>query len=124
MLKVFISSPLEPEHVERMRKVDPAQVEVLYEPDLLPPTRYVADHNGLSDFTLDSDQQARWNAHLQQAHVLWDFPAVAPDGPGILDLVPNLRWVQTTSAGVGPRVKSLGLDTSDVIVTTASGVHA
>ena len=124
MLKVFISSPLENEHVERMRQVDPERVEILYDPDLLPPTRYVADHNGVPDFTLDAEQQARWNAHLQQADVLWDFPGVSPDGPGVMDLVPNLRWVQTTSAGVGPKVKALGLDKSDVIVTTASGVHA
>jgi len=32
--------------------------------------------------------------------------------------------VQTTSAGVGPTVKRLGLAESEVIVTTASGVHA
>jgi hypothetical protein len=33
--------PLKPEHVERIRAVDPERVEVIYEPDLLPPTRYV-----------------------------------------------------------------------------------
>lgn len=124
MLKVFISSPLEPEHVERMREVAPDRVEVLYEPDLLPPTRYVADHDGVEGFTLDADQRRRWNDALSQADVLWDFPKVKPGGPGILDIVPNLKWVQTTSSGVGPRVKTLGLETSDVIVTTASGVHA
>jgi len=37
--------------------------------------------------------------------------------------VKRLKWVQTTSSGVGQLVKTLGLDTSDVIVTTARGVH-
>ena len=124
MLKVFISSPLEPEFVERMRAVAPEQVEILYEPDLLPPTRYVADHGGVPGFTRDAAQQARWDALLHQANVLWDFPAVPAGGPGILQRVPDLRWVQTTSAGVGPLVKALGIDQTDVIVTTASGVHA
>ncbi len=124
MLNVFITSPLEPEHVERMRAAAPEQVQILYDPDLLPPTRYIADHQGTPDFNLTAEQQARWGAHLAIANVLWDFPAVASDGPRILDLVPNLRWVQTTSAGVGPKVKALGLDTSDIVITTASGVHA
>lgn len=120
----FITSPLEPVYVERMRAVAPGSVTILYEPDLLPPTRYVADHNGVSGFFLNKEQQKRWDANLAQADILWDFPTVPSSGPGILELVPNLRWVQTTSAGVGPRVKALGLDTSEVIVTTASGVHA
>lgn len=124
MLNVFITTPLEPEHVERIRAVARGRVNVLYDPDLLPPTRYVADHGGDPAFKLTGEQQARWGEGLATADILWDFPAVASDGPGILDLIPNLRWVQTTSAGVGPRVKALGLDTSDVIVTTASGVHA
>ena len=124
MVTVFITSPLEPEYVERMRAVDPERVKVLYEPDLLPPTRYIADHDGVEGFARTPEQQARWEANLRQANVLWDFPKVQPGGPGVLDLVPNLRWVQTTSSGVGPRVKALGLANSDIIVTTASGVHA
>lgn len=124
MLNVFITSPLEPEHVERMRAAAPEQVQILYDPDLLPPTRYVADHQGTPDFNLTAEQQGRWGEHLAMADILWDFPSVPAGDPEILHLVPNLRWVQTTSAGVGPKVKALGLDPSDVIVTTASGVHA
>ncbi len=91
---------------------------------MLPPTRYVADHNGDPAFKLNPEQQARWDQHLAAADVLWDFPNIPVDGPSLLDRAPRLCWTQTTSAGVGPRVKALGLDTSDVIVTTASGVHA
>lgn len=124
MLNIFITSPLEPEHVERMRAVVPEQVQILYDTDLLPPARYIADHQGTPDFNFTAEQQTRWGEHLAMAHILWDFPDVPAGGPDILQLVPNLRWVQTTSAGVGPKVKALGLESSDVIVTTASGVHA
>jgi phosphoglycerate dehydrogenase-like enzyme len=37
---------------------------------------------------------------------------------------PRVKWVQTTSTGVGPLVKQHGLQDSDLIVTTARGVHA
>lgn len=124
MLNVFIASPLEPEHVDRMRSVAPDQVTILYDPDLLPPMRYGADHYGAADFKLPAEQRARRDQYLSKANILWDFPVVEPGGLGVLDLAPNLTWIQTSSAGVGPRVKALGLDTSDVIITTASGVHA
>src|SRR6185503_17976100 len=44
-LVVLIASPLEPEHVDRIRAVDPC-IEVLWEPELLPTPRYVSDHTG------------------------------------------------------------------------------
>jgi len=123
-ITVFITSPLEPEHVDRMREVGGDQVEIIYEPDLLPPTRYVADHDGPPDFRLSEEQQARFNAHLARAHVLWDFPKRIPGDGALLRMAPRLKWVQTTSAGVGQLVARLGLVDSHLIVTTASGVHA
>lgn len=124
MLNVFIASPLEETHVERMRLVAPDRVTILYEPDLLPPVRYVADHNGVDDFQLDAAQRERWMSLLAQADALWDFPVFLPNGKRLIEAAPNLRWIQTTSAGVGPAAKRHGLDETDVIVTTASGVHA
>jgi phosphoglycerate dehydrogenase-like enzyme len=121
---IFITSPLEPEHVERIRAVAPERVEVLYEPDLLPPTRYVGDHNGPPGFRRDDEQQARWDASLRRADVLWDFPGGSLQGQMVMDAAPNLRWVQTTSAGVGQMIVRMGLRDSDLIVTTSSGVHA
>ena len=44
-LVVLIASPLEPEHVARIRAVDP-RLEVLWDPELLPRPRYVSDHTG------------------------------------------------------------------------------
>lgn len=123
-LNIFITSPLELEHVERIRAVAPNAVDVIYEPDLLPPTRYVADHKGIEGFKRTEDQERRWRARLARANVLWDFPVPGVDQEHGLSLASNVRWVQTTSSGVGQLVKDLGLQGSDVIVTTARGVHA
>ena len=118
---VMIASPLEPEHVARIAAVDPERVDVLFRPDLMPSPRYVADH-GDPDFRRTPAQDAEWRAMLRRADVLFDFSLAEGESP--LALSPNLRWVQTTSAGVGPLVARLGLADSDLVVTTASGVHA
>ncbi|HUG17066.1 MAG TPA: D-2-hydroxyacid dehydrogenase [Thermomicrobiales bacterium] len=107
-----------------MRRVAPERVTVIHDEDLIAPARFVADHDGIDGFTLTAEQQARWSAHLAKADVLWDFRFAARAGAHLLDLAPNVKWVQTTSAGVGPLVNTLGLVDTDVIVTTASGVHS
>ena len=120
----FVTSPLEKEHVERIKHVANGRIDVRYEPDLLAPTRYVADHNGVDGFQRTPSQQQRFMSHLADANILWDFPSVPEGGPGVLDAAPNLQWVQTTSSGVGQLVHRLGLADKDLRVTTASGVHA
>jgi len=115
---IFITSPLERENVERIRAVDPARVDVVYEPDLLPPTRYVGDHVG-APFKRTEQQQRRWREALAAAEVMWDVPRNVEE----LALARRLRWVQMTSTGVGQLMKNLRLG-PDVLVTTARGVHA
>jgi phosphoglycerate dehydrogenase-like enzyme len=117
--RVFITSPLEPEHVERIRAVDPARLDIVYEPDLLPATRYVADHVG-QPFSRDPDQERRWREALGSAEIFWDVPRKPEEAA----LAHRLKWIQTTSTGVGQSIKALGLQSSDVLVTTARGVHA
>ncbi len=117
--RIFIASPLEPEHVERIRAVAPDQVTVDYQPDLLPPTRYIADHGGAS-FSRTAEQERRWRDALAAADILWDLPRRPED----VALARRLKWIQTTSTGVGQSIKTLGLQDRDVIITTARGVHA
>jgi phosphoglycerate dehydrogenase-like enzyme len=122
--RVFITSPLEPEHVERIRAAAAGRAEVVCDRDLLLTPRYQADHKGADASARTPGQEARWRAHLDGATILWDFPAGAPANGGGLALAPNVRWVQTTSSGVGGLVHALGLDHSALLVTTARGVHA
>ena len=121
---IFITSPLEAEHAARIKSAAGNGTEVIYDPDLFPPTRYQADHKGVDGFARTPEHEARWRAHLARATILWDFPAGPPARGGGLALASRVRWVQTTSSGVGSLVHSLGLADSDLIVTTARGVHA
>lgn len=118
---VMIGSPLEAEHAARIAAAFPDEIELIYRPDLLPPPRYVADHYGSPEWHRTPAQQPEWRALLAKADVLWDFPH--GEQGRLLDVAPRLGWLQTTSAGVGQHAKRLGLHESDVIITTASGIH-
>jgi phosphoglycerate dehydrogenase-like enzyme len=116
MPTLFIASPVEDDIVARLRALD-ASLEVIHEKDLLPTPRFPADHTGLP-LTRTPDMTARWHASMARADILWGLPE-AEDLPHLK----GLRWIQTTSTGVGPGVARLGLDEA-VLVTTARGVHA
>jgi len=118
---VLIASYLELEHVERIRRVS-HQLDVIYEPDLLPPPRYPADHYNTA-VERTPEQEAHWRSLLAQADILFDFdPTHRQDLP---DLAPRVRWVQASSAGIGQYVRRYGYDRRmpNTLFTTASGVH-
>jgi phosphoglycerate dehydrogenase-like enzyme len=116
MPQLFVASPLDDETVAELRALDPA-LSVIHEKDLLPAPRFPADHKG-DALTRTPAMQRRWHDAMAAADIFWDLPA-----PEDLPHIPLLRWVQTTSTGVGPAVAQLGLD-ARVLVTTARGVHA
>jgi glyoxylate/hydroxypyruvate reductase len=119
-LTVLIASPLEPELVRRLAAAEPERVRVTFEPELLPEPRFVADHTGRRR-ELTAEQRERWLAHLRAADVLFDFDWLADE-----DLprnAPRLRWIQGTSAGIGERLRRTGLVDTDLVFTTAAGVH-
>jgi phosphoglycerate dehydrogenase-like enzyme len=122
-LNIVIASPLEIAYVDQINAVGfTERVHVLFRPDLLPPRLYVADHTGPAGWTRTAAQRQEWEDLLSQADILWDLPKGA--NQPLLELCPNLKWVQATSAGVGPSVQQAGLAGTDVIVTTSSGIHA
>lgn len=120
-LVVMITSPLESEYVEQIAEAFPGEIELIYREDMVPRPRYRGDH-GHYDRGLTGETQKEWHALLSRADVLFDFPEYESRPFG--ELCPRVQWVQTSSAGVGPMVRNLGLQDSDLLVTTASGLHA
>jgi phosphoglycerate dehydrogenase-like enzyme len=125
--QVLIASPLEAELVARIQAAEP-RAEVRFEPDLLPPARYPADHRGDPAFRRDAEAEARWRALLDGAEVLFGVPGDTAEGLAeAVTGLPRLRWVHATSAGAGEQVRKAGLPAEAlkrVTVTTSSGVHA
>lgn len=122
-LTVVIASPLEAVHVATLRAGAPAGVTVRYEPELLPPMRYDADHDGPPEWERTPDAQARWAAMLAEADALWDIDRRAGVHPR--HYAPRVRWLGLTSAGVGQAARRLGIRPEHgITITTASGVHA
>ncbi len=119
---LLIASYLEPQHVERIRQVEPG-LRVIYEPTLLRQPRYAADHKG-SPIERTPDQEAQWRGLLLDAEILFDFDQTHRDD--LPELAPNVRWIQATSAGIGQFVKRMAYDRRmpGTVFTTASGVHA
>jgi phosphoglycerate dehydrogenase-like enzyme len=124
---VAIAVPLEAELVERIRAVDPS-VTVLYQPELLPPERFPADHSGDPDFTRPPEEEERYWDMLGKAQVLYGFPNESPAGLArIARDNPRLQWIHAMAAGAGGAVKASGLDPETLNkfkVTTSAGVHA
>lgn len=124
---VVISTPLEPELVAHIDAVDD-RVEVVFEPDLLPPPRFPCDHRGIDTFGRTEDQQRRWQAMLGSAEVLFGLPGDSAQGLAeVVRANAGLQWVQATAGGAGQQMQAAGLtdeELSRVLITSASGVHA
>src|SRR5688500_11464682 len=109
-ITVAIAVPLEEELVERIRAVDPS-VTVLYDPQLLPPERYPADHAGDPAFKRSPEQEERYWDVLNKAQVLYGIPNESPAGLArVAADNPHLQWVHAMAAGAGGAVKASGLD--------------
>lgn len=119
---LLFTSWLEPELVERIRAAAPS-VRVAYEPELLRPPLYPADHTG-RPVERSAEQEARWRSLLAEATILFDFDKTHLED--LPDLAPRVRWIQATSAGIGQTVRrhAYARRMPGTVFTTASGVHA
>lgn len=117
---LLIASYLEPEHVERIRAVDP-NVEVLYEPELLPKPRYPSDH--YLSIKRSPQDEAYWRSLMARADIFFDFDFSNLDE--LPELAPRLRWLQASSAGIGQHIyrRNYIQRMPNTIFTTASGIH-
>lgn len=118
---VLIASWLDARHAERITAAEPDRIELIYEPELLPTTRYEADHHG-PPRPLSEEQLQRWRKHVGRAEISFEFDWEHPEE--LLTRAPRLRWVQATSSGIGPLVERLGLAGSPLRITNAAGIHA
>ena len=122
--KILISSWLDQEDVGRIRAVTD-EVEVMYFPELLTRPRFPGDHGAeMQDVPLSREAETKWVNLLGQATILFDIDRRYADR--IPDLAPNVRWIQSTSSGIGKSVNSRGYPDRmpNTTITTASGVHA
>jgi glyoxylate/hydroxypyruvate reductase A len=119
---VLIASFLEPEFVEQIRSVS-SQLNVFYDPFLLPEPRYPCDHVG-KPLTRSADNEQRWLNLLAQADIQFGFDVTHLDT--LPEYARRLQWLQATSAGIGQTIKRLGYAERmpETIFTTASGVHS
>jgi phosphoglycerate dehydrogenase-like enzyme len=116
---VLIASYLETTYVERIRAEE--GVRVVYEASLLPTPRYTCDHVG-NPLQRSPADEARWREHLAWAEVMFDFDY--PNLRALAGLIPNVRWIQATSTGIGQTLVRSGLIDAPIVFTTARGVHA
>jgi phosphoglycerate dehydrogenase-like enzyme len=127
MHRVLIATPLELELVDRLRAVDD-RLDVVFEPELLPPPRWPSDHVGDPAFERTPDQERRFAELLAGAEIVFGYPREDPALiPWLVRNAPRLRWVQATYAGAGQQLAAAGLSREDVerIAWTSSvGVHA
>ncbi|HUS78190.1 MAG TPA: D-2-hydroxyacid dehydrogenase [Patescibacteria group bacterium] len=120
-LKVLMTFHITPELVEKIRNVDP-RVEIIYEPELLGEPRYMNDQHGGSVKRTPA-QEKRWLELLGEAEIILGYIS-RPYASELPRLAPNLRWMQSPSAGIGQSVKRAGWTETDIMFTTASGVHS
>ncbi|MFT3861116.1 D-2-hydroxyacid dehydrogenase [Micropruina sp.] len=125
-VRVAIAAPLAPELCDRIAAVDP-RVEVVVDQELLPPMRHAADFAGDPAWSRTADQQARYDALLDTAEVLYGIPDLKPAALArTVAANPELRWVMTMAAGGGSQVLAAGLPADAferIVFTTSAGAH-
>ncbi len=125
---VLIATPFQRRLAERIRWDGPEHIQLLYDPDLLPPTRYPNDHAGAPDFQRGPAEQTRFEQWLRQAEVLLGVPGETPAAlQEVVRRCPNLRWIQGTAAGTGQQVRDAHLGAQPlqrITFTSSAGIHA
>ena len=121
MTTVVIASYFEDEYVRRIREVD-GRLRVLYREHLVPPPMWPGDHAGPEDWSRTPEGEEEFLAMLAEAEVLYDFPR--GHVRDLVEVAPKLRWVQGSMAGAGEVAQKAGLQETDVVVTTASGIYS
>jgi phosphoglycerate dehydrogenase-like enzyme len=118
---VVVTSYFEEEYIRRIREVD-ERLRVLYREDLVPPPRWPGDHAGPEEWERTPENEEEFRSMLSEAEVLYDFPSGYVED--LIQVAPKLQWVQGSMAGAGEVAQKAGLQDTDVVVTTASGIYS
>ena len=121
MTTVVIASYFEDEFVRRIEEVD-GRLRVLYREEFVPPPMWPGDHAGPDDWSRNPEGEEEFLAMLGEAEILYDFPR--GHVRDLTEVAPKLRWVQGSMAGAGEVAEKAGLQDTDVVVTTASGIYS
>lgn len=125
-LRVVAATPIPEELAQVIREREP-RVDFVVEHDLLPSMRYPGDHPGNPSFRRTPEAQARFEALVDSAQVLYGIPDEKPAAlRRAADANPQLLWVQTMAAGGGAQLRAANLTEEQlgrIRFTTSAGVH-
>lgn len=125
-LRVVVAAPFSPELADVILSAEP-RIDLIIEPDLLPPMRHPADFSGVPGFSRTAKQQERFDALVDSADALYGIPDVDPVALArTVRANPRLRWVHTMAAGGGGQVRAAELGAQElerVLFSTSAGVH-
>ncbi|WP_413318826.1 D-2-hydroxyacid dehydrogenase [Agrococcus sp. 1P02AA] len=126
-LKVAVAVSLDDASAALLTELEP-RIELLRDPALTRPWRWIGDWEGDPDWERTPEQQAAFEAMLDRADALFGLPDVSPAALArTVRANPGLRWLHTTAAGGGGQVKAAQLTDDEldrVVVTTSAGMHA
>jgi len=123
----MIATPLEERLLQRIAEVDP-RIQLLHDPELLPPPRFPMDHAGSPDFRRRPVDEQRFWEMVASAEVMLGIPGDTPEG--LSESVRrgrSLRWVQATAAGAGQQLLAAALsppELKQVVLTSSRGIHS
>jgi phosphoglycerate dehydrogenase-like enzyme len=82
---------------------------------------YRADERTQAYPEAPDQQEKRWLELLAEADILFDLHPTAMDL--VADHAPRLKWIQGIASGAGEAFNHPGIRDSQVVITTARGVH-
>lgn len=125
-LRVVMATPIDKDLCDHIVALEP-RIDLVWEPDLMPPGRFATDYRGDPDFRRTPEQQQRYDAMIDSADALYGIPDLDPAAlRRTVEANQRLRWVQTMAAGGGGQVKAAELGATDlhrVAFSTSAGVH-
>jgi len=122
-LRVVVATPLSPENLALLRKLEP-RLDVVHDETLTGP----ASDDWMAPWDRPADRQAAYQEYVDSAEALYGVPDQS--GRALARTVaanPGLRWVHTIPAGGGQQVRAAKLDRAAldrILFTTSAGVHA